>query len=272
MIDAKPNVDPREVAQFDALARRWWDPDGPMRPLHRLGPARMAYLRDTIAGHFGPGYGYGGTGPSGAGRFGTGRAAEGGSDTRAVPLAGLTILDVGCGGGLVAEPLARMGARVTGLDPGAETIAAARAHAVDQGLSIDYRVGRVEDVAAAGERFDVVTCLEVVEHVPDVAGFVRAAATAVRPGGLLVASTINRTLRSYALAIVAAEYVLGWLPRGTHDWNRFVTPDELAIYMRRAGLERPRTTGLVLDPLADVWRLSADTGVNYFAAAAKPVA
>lgn len=245
---ASSTLDPREVAQFDALAREWWDPDGKMKPLHALGPARMAYLRDTIVRH------------------GSGRALTG--DPR--PLVGLRILDVGCGGGLVAEPLARMGAAVSAIDPGAETIAAARAHAAAGGLPIDYRVARIEDIAAAGETFDVVTCLEVVEHIPDVAGFLATTAKAVRPGGLLIVSTLNRTLKSYALAIVAAEYVLRWLPPGTHDWNRFVTPAELAIYLRRAGLEPPRVTGLVLDPIAGSWRLSSDDGVNYFAASAKP--
>ncbi|NJM55748.1 MAG: bifunctional 2-polyprenyl-6-hydroxyphenol methylase/3-demethylubiquinol 3-O-methyltransferase UbiG, partial [Verrucomicrobiae bacterium] len=224
-------LDPREVDAFNALARDWWDPEGRMKPLHKLGPARMGYLRDTIVRHF---------------------AAPAMSGLSVVPaqppLSGLRILDIGCGGGLVAEPLARMGARVTGIDPGREIIAAARAHAVGQGLDIDYRVARIEDVAAAGEVFDVVTCLEVVEHIPDVASFLVSVASAVRPGGLLIVSTINRTMRSYALAIVAAEYVLGWLPRGTHDWNRFVRPDELAIYMERAGVGRPRITGLVLDP------------------------
>ncbi len=248
-------LDPREVEAFNALGRAWWDPTGPMKPLHKLGPARMAYLRDTITRHFAE------PEPS---------QLSANSAPGSAPLSGLRILDVGCGGGLVAEPLARMGARVTGIDPGSETIAAARAHAGGQGLDIDYRVARIEDVAAAAETFDVVTCLEVVEHIPDVAAFLARAAAAVRPGGVLIVSTINRTVRSYALAIIAAEYVLGWLPRGTHDWNRFVRPDELAIYLRRAGVDRPRITGLVLDPIADQWRLSTDDAVNYFAASAKP--
>lgn len=254
-------LDPREIEAFNALAREWWDPEGKMKPLHKLGPARMAYLRDTILGN---------VVPAGKASGSLWDAPVPQAASRAPPLSGIRVLDVGCGGGLVAEPLARMGASVTGIDPGAATIAAAGAHAAGQGLSIDYRVSRIEDVAASSERFDVVTCLEVVEHVPDVGNFLAAAAAAVRPGGLLIVSTINRTMRSYALAIVAAEYVLGWLPRGTHDWNRFVRPDELAIYLRRAGLEQPRITGLVLDPLNDSWRLSTDDAVNYFAASVKP--
>jgi 2-polyprenyl-6-hydroxyphenyl methylase/3-demethylubiquinone-9 3-methyltransferase len=162
-----------------------------------------------------------------------------------------------------------MGAAVTGLDPGAENIAAARAHAGPQGLSIDYRAGTAEELAAEGRHYDVVLCLEVVEHVPDQAAFIRTSASLVRPGGLMIASTINRNLKSYALAIVAAEYVLGWLPRGTHQWERFVTPDELAGYMTSAGLSTPRVTGLTYDLLADAWRLSSDTDVNYLAAAGK---
>jgi 2-polyprenyl-6-hydroxyphenyl methylase / 3-demethylubiquinone-9 3-methyltransferase len=238
-------LDPAEVARFSALANDWWNPAGPMKPLHELGPARLTYLRDEIKRHF---------------------RRETLTDR---PLTGLRLLDVGCGGGLITEPLCRMGGEVCGIDPSGDAINAARAHAAAQGLSIDYRSVRIEDIAAAGETFDVVTCLEVVEHIPDPAAFLATAAKAVRPGGLLIASTLNRTMASYALAIVAAEYVLRWLPRGTHDWNRFVTPEEMAIYFKRAGLEAPRFTGLVLDPLRDRWHLASDTAVNYFASAGK---
>ena len=215
-----------------------------MKPLHELNPARLEYLRDEIKRHFK--------------REATDR-----------PLAGLRILDTGCGAGLVTEPLTRMGATVTGIDPGADTIAAAQTHAASQGLSIDYRCARIEDLATRGETFDAVTCLEVVEHIPDVSAFLTTVAKTVRPGGLLITSTLNRTMASYALAIIGAEYVLGWLPRGTHDWNRFVTPEEMAIYFKRAGLQAPRFTGLKLDPIRDRWHLSSDTAVNYFASAAR---
>ena len=215
-----------------------------MKPLHELNPARLEYLRDEIKRHFK--------------REATDR-----------PLAGLRILDTGCGAGLVTEPLTRMGATVTGIDPGADTIAAAQTHAASQGLSIDYRCARIEDLATRGETFDAVTCLEVVEHIPDVSAFLTTVAKTVRPGGLLITSTLNRTMASYALAIIGAEYVLGWLPRGTHDWNRFVTPEEMAIYFKRAGLQAPRFTGLKLDLIRDRWHLSSDTAVNYFASAAR---
>jgi 2-polyprenyl-6-hydroxyphenyl methylase / 3-demethylubiquinone-9 3-methyltransferase len=238
-------LDPGEVERFQRMADDWWNPNGQFKPLHALTPARIGYLRDTMKGHFG---------------------REGQTDR---PLAGLRVLDIGCGGGLVAEPLTRLGAQVTGIDPGSDTIATARAHAQSQGLVIDYRVTTIEQIAASGETFDCVTCLEVVEHVFDVGAFLASAAQAVRPGGLLIVSTLNRTLKSYGLAIIGAEYILGWLPRGTHDWNRFVTPDEMAIYLKRAGLGVPKFTGLVLDPLRDEWRLSGDTGVNYFAASGK---
>jgi 2-polyprenyl-6-hydroxyphenyl methylase / 3-demethylubiquinone-9 3-methyltransferase len=242
---APATLDPGEVARFQAMAADWWNPTGKFKPLHKLTPARIGYLRDTMKAHF---------------------ARDGQTDR---PLAGLTVLDIGCGGGLVAEPLTRLGARVSGIDPGSDTIAAAQAHAEPQGLAIDYRVMTIEALAATGAQFDCVTCLEVVEHVNDVGAFLTTAASVVRPGGLIIVSTLNRTLRSYGLAIIGAEYILGWLPRGTHDWNRFVTPEEMMIYLKRAGVAPPRFTGLVLDPLRDQWSLSTDVGVNYFAASAK---
>lgn len=243
---AAPSVDPSEVDRFARIAGEWWDPKGKFAPLHRLGPARMTFLRDRIAGHFGR------TLPASR------------------PLAGLSILDIGCGGGLVAEPLTRLGARVTGIDPAADNIAAARTHAATSGLEIDYRAVTAEELAASGASFDVVLCLEVVEHVTDPAAFIALAASLTRPGGLVLASTINRTMKAWVLAIVGAEYVLRWLPAGTHRWDRFVTPDEMARYLAAARLERIAFEGLVFDPLAGRWQLSADTDVNYFAAAARP--
>ena len=244
---AATTVDPAEVDRFRRIADEWWDPDGSFRPLHKLAPARLRFIRDRLARHF--------------------RRADG--DLR--PLAGLTLLDIGCGGGLVTEPMARLGATVTGIDPAAESIAAARRHALDQGLAIDYRAVTVEALVADGARFDAVLCLEVVEHVPDPEAFLALCAGLVRPGGMLIASTINRTVKAWLLAIVGAEYVLRWLPAGTHQWERFVTPDELARYLSRAGLGAAFSEGVVYDPLADRWSLSPDTDVNYMVASAKPV-
>ena len=240
------NLDPTEVERFQALARAWWDPTGKFRPLHQIGPARLTFVRDELARHFG--------------------RETGGLR----PLQDLAILDVGCGGGLLSEPLARLGARVTGIDPGERNVAVARGHAEPQGLAIDYRTATVEDLVATGEQYDAVVSLEVVEHVPDVGAFVRSCADLVRPGGMLILSTINRTVKSYALAIVAAEYVMGWLPRGTHQWERFVTPDELARHIAAAGLAPPRFSGFVYNPLRDAWSLSPETDVNYLASAARP--
>lgn len=249
-------LDAAEVDRFSRIAAEWWDPDGKFRPLHQLGPARLSCIRDRLLAHFA------------ADRGADDTARGGGSGT--VPLAGLTVLDVGCGGGLISEPLCRMGARVTGIDPSTETIEAARAHSAPQGLSIEYRAARAEDLVAAGETFDAVVCLEVLEHVPDPAAFVAMIARLVRPGGVLVLSTINRTLKSYALAIVAAEYVLGWLPRGTHQWDRFITTDELQRHVAAAGLGAAQFDGLGYDPMRDRWTRIADTDVNYMAVAAKP--
>lgn len=239
-------LDPAEIERFNRCAAEWWDSNGKLRTLHLIGPARMTFLRDALVRHFG--------GPQAVMR----------------PLEGLSILDIGCGGGLVCEPLCRLGARVTGIDPGLDNIEAARRHAAGQGLAIDYKVARVEDLAAEGRTFDAVTCLEVVEHVPDPGAFVKTCAGLVRPGGLMLLSTINRTLKAYLLAIIGAEYVLRWLPVGTHQWERFVTPDELARHLQAAGLGPPVFQGLVYRPLDDSWSLAADTDVNYFAAAAKP--
>ncbi len=243
---AGDNLDPAEVKRFADLAATWWDTEGEFKPLHEIGPARLSFIRDAIVRHFG--------------------REPGGLR----PLKGLRILDVGCGGGLICEPLARMGGEVTGIDPGEETIAAASAHALQQGLSIDYRATTIEAVGAGGETFDVVTCLEVLEHVPDPKAFLANCAMAVRPGGLLITSTLNRTMKSYALAIVAAEYVLRWLPRGTHDWNKFLSTDEVAEALAAAGLEDARFEGIVFDPLSGQWRRDGDTDVNYMASAARP--
>jgi 2-polyprenyl-6-hydroxyphenyl methylase/3-demethylubiquinone-9 3-methyltransferase len=242
---AAGNLDDAEIERFQRLAKAWWDPAGKFRPLHQIGPTRLTFIRDELTRHFG-------------------------RDTRGLrPFEDLAVLDVGCGGGLMSEPLARLGARVTGIDPGEKNICIARDHAAPQGLDIDYRVTTAEDLVTAGAAFDAVVCLEVVEHVPDVAAFVATLARLVRPGGILILSTINRTLKAYALAIVAAEYVLGWLPRGTHQWDRFVTPDETARYLAAAGLDAPRFKGFVYSPLKDEWSLSSDLDVNYLAAASK---
>ena len=243
---ASSSVDPDEVARFERMAARWWDANGPMRALHKLNPVRLAYIRDAACRSFG-------------------------RNARApFPLSGLTVLDVGCGGGILSEPLARLGAAVTGLDPAAGNIAVAKLHAEEADLAIDYRGETVEQVAARGERFDMVLAMEVVEHVFDVEAFVAACARALKPGGLLGLSTINRTMRAFALAIVGAEYLLGWLPRGTHQWEKFVTPEELRDAIAAGGLAVIGRRGVVYNPLADQWLLARDTSVNYMMAAERP--
>lgn len=243
---ALPTTDPAEVLKFGRMAATWWDPDGPMKPLHRINPVRLAYLRERIVDRF----------------------DRDGSLLR--PLEGLDLLDIGCGAGLVCEPMARLGATVTGIDPSPDIIAAANLHAEEAGLAVDYRATTVEALCAAGARFDVVLALEVVEHVAEVQAFIRAATGCLRPGGVMILSTINRTLRAYGLAILGAEYVLRWLPVGTHDWERFVRPDELARMTEAAGLVEIDRTGMVFNPLANRWSLSRDTAVNYFLAVGAP--
>lgn len=245
-VPAAGSVDPAEIAKFAAMAERWWDPEGPMKPLHRLNPARLGFLVGRLA-------------------------AQAGRDPGAPkPLAGLRLLDLGCGAGLVSEPLARLGATVVGADATAESIAAARAHAAAQDLAIDYRATTAEDLVAAGERFDAVLALEIVEHVADPAAFLADLGRLVQPGGQLLLSTLNRTSKSFLMAIVGAEWLLRWLPRGTHDWKRFLKPSEVTALLRANGFSLAEITGLVFNPLDQGWRLSArDLDVNYLLAAAK---
>jgi 2-polyprenyl-6-hydroxyphenyl methylase / 3-demethylubiquinone-9 3-methyltransferase len=236
-----PSLDPGEAARFAALADDWWDATGAFGPLHRINPARLEWLRDRLCAHFGR------------------------DPLSNKPLAGLRIVDVGCGGGLVCEPLARLGATVTGIDAVAEGVRAAIAHAEGARLAIEYRVATAEALLAAGESFDAVVSLEVVEHVADRAAFVATLCGLVAPGGALALSTLNRTPRAYALAIVGAEYVMGWLPRGTHRWSKFVRPSELARDLAAGGFRLTGLAGLAYDPAQDEWRLNRDLSVNYFA-------
>jgi 2-polyprenyl-6-hydroxyphenyl methylase/3-demethylubiquinone-9 3-methyltransferase len=239
-------VDQDEIARFSRLADDWWDTRGPMAALHKFNPVRLAYIRDRAAGHFG-------------------------RDPASLDsLAGLRVLDIGCGGGILSEPLARLGATMVGVDPAAKNIAVAQAHAGALGLAIDYRATTAEALAEAGERFDIVLAMEVVEHVTDVGAFIAHTAALVKPGGLLFVATLNRTAKSFALAIVGAEYILRWLPRGTHRWDKFITPAELAVAIEGGGLRVAGETGVVYNLLSDRWQLSRDTDVNYMVVAEKP--
>jgi 2-polyprenyl-6-hydroxyphenyl methylase / 3-demethylubiquinone-9 3-methyltransferase len=238
-------VDADELARFSAFAADWWNPSGPMAMLHRFNPVRLGYVRDLACGHFG------------------------GNPKHVGCLAGLRLLDIGCGGGLLSEPLARLGASVVGADPSRPNIAAARQHAAASGVAVDYRATTAEALADAGETFDVVLAMEVVEHVADVSLFVRRTAAMVKPGGIMVVATINRTLKSFALAIVGAEYILRWLPPGTHRWDKFVTPNELEAALVRAGLRMRDARGVIFSPLDQRWRLASDMDVNYMLAAAR---
>ncbi len=239
-------VDPTEVAKFEAMAAEWWNPDGKFKPLHMLNPCRLDYITSQIATEFD-------------------------RDLVApLPFAGLRILDIGCGGGLLSEPMARLGADVVGADPATRNIPVAQLHAEQSGLTIDYRLTTAEDLAAAGEQFDVVLNMEVVEHVPDPQSFLTACQTLLKPGGLMICSTLNRNAKSFGMAIIGAEWVMRWLPKGTHDWKKFITPDELAELVRKAGLDPVDRKGMVFNPVAWSWSLSSrDLSVNYVTASVK---
>lgn len=244
MESALNTVDPAEVAKFEAMAAEWWNPHGKFKPLHMMNPVRLDYITRQIAAE-----------------FGRDLAAQ-------MPFAGLRLLDIGCGGGLLSEPMARLGAEVIGADAAERNIPVARIHAEAQGLAIDYRHTTAEAMAAAGEAFDVVLCMEVVEHVADPAGFLATCRALLKPGGLMIASTINRNAKSFLAAIVGAEWVMRWLPKGTHDWSKFITPDELANLLRSAGLAPVDRKGFVFNPVSWQWSISdRDLSVNYVMAA-----
>jgi 2-polyprenyl-6-hydroxyphenyl methylase/3-demethylubiquinone-9 3-methyltransferase len=237
------SVDHAEIAKFEAMADAWWDPTGKFKPLHRLNPTRVRFIRDRLAARLGR------------------------DPDEPQPLRGLSILDIGCGGGLLAEPLARLGAEVTGIDAAERNIAIARRHAEAVGEHVTYLPCSAEDLAAQGAQFDAVLAMEIVEHVADLDAFFKAAAGMLKPSGMMVVATLNRTVKSFAFAIVGAEYVLRWLPRGTHDWRRFMRPSELARRLRGHGLDMNELAGVSYDPIADSFSISRDCGVNYMAVA-----
>lgn len=237
------SVDPREIENFTRMANEWWDPTGKFRPLHKMNPIRVGYARDQICTHFGR------------------------DPVAPLPLKGLRILDIGCGGGLLSEPLARLGGTVVGVDAAVKNVGVAQIHAEESGLDIDYRHTTAEALAAAGERFDAIVSLEVIEHVADLDAFLDACCRLLNPEGVMILSTLNRTGRSFAMAIVGAEYILRWLPRGTHSWKKFVRPSELAASLRRAGARMTTVDGMTFNPLSDRWTVTRDLGVNYLAVA-----
>jgi 2-polyprenyl-6-hydroxyphenyl methylase/3-demethylubiquinone-9 3-methyltransferase len=237
-------IDPQEVAKFTAMAEDWWNPHGKFKPLHKFNPVRLAYIRDKLCKQFD-------------------------RDSKSEqPLKGLRLLDIGCGGGLLSEPMARLGAEVLGADAAEANIKTASLHAESQGLEIDYRAITAEQLNAAGETFDAILNMEVIEHVADPQAFVSACAGMLKPEGIMFLATLNRTLKAYALAIFGAEYVLRWLPRGTHDWHKFITPNEMEAMATKAELELVTSTGVSFNPLTDKWTQTGDMSVNYMAVAA----
>lgn len=246
-VPTRPSIDPSEVAKFTAMAEEWWDPKGKFKPLHKFNPVRLGFIRDTIEMHFDR------------------------SSTARKPFEGLRILDIGCGGGLVSEPMRRLGAEMVSVDASEANIKTAMTHAEQSGLDIDFRAGTVEELIEAGEApFDVVLNLEVVEHVADPDQFLKDCASLVKPGGLMIVATLNRTAKAFALAIVGAEYVLGWLPKGTHEFEKFLRPDEIKQPLLQAGLDVDPPQGVSFNPLLDQWRPSGDTKVNYLMVASRP--
>ena len=246
-VTATTTVDPAEIAKFEAMAAEWWDPNGKFKPLHMMNPVRLDYITSQIAAEFDRDL------------------------SQRQPFSGLRLLDIGCGGGLLCEPMTRLGATVVGVDAGGSNIPVAQAHARQSGLEIDYRHKTAEAMAAAGETFDVVLGMEVIEHVADPLGFLTACKQLLKPGGLHVCSTINRNAKSFAAAIVGAEYVMRWLPKGTHDWAKFITPDELYDLLRQAGLDPVDRKGFQFNPVSWKWSLSdRDLSVNYVTTALNP--
>ncbi|GAA5076599.1 bifunctional 3-demethylubiquinone 3-O-methyltransferase/2-octaprenyl-6-hydroxy phenol methylase [Roseibacterium beibuensis] len=240
-------VDASEIAKFEAMAAEWWDPHGKFKPLHEMNPVRLDYITTQIAAEFGRDL------------------------TADKPFEGLRLLDIGCGGGLLSEPMARLGATVIGADAAERNIPVAKIHAEQSGLEIDYRHTTAEALAAAGEQFDVVLNMEVVEHVADPLAYLTACRQLLKPGGLMVCSTLNRNPKSFAMAIVGAEYIMRWLPKGTHEWSKFITPDELYDLIRNAGLDPVDRKGFVFNPIAWSWSISdRDLSVNYVTASIKP--
>ena len=246
MAQVNLTVDPAEIAKFEAMAAEWWDPNGKFKPLHMLNPTRLDYITRQIAAEFGRDL------------------------TMLHPFAGLRILDIGCGGGLLSEPMARLGAAVVGADAAPRNIPVAQIHAQQSGLTIDYRHTTAEALAAAGEQFDVVLNMEVVEHVSDPLAYLTACRQLLKPGGLMICSTLNRNPKSFLMAIIGAEYVMRWLPKGTHEWSKFITPDELYDLIRQAGLDPVDRKGFVFNKLTWVWSISErDLSVNYVTASVK---
>jgi 2-polyprenyl-6-hydroxyphenyl methylase/3-demethylubiquinone-9 3-methyltransferase len=237
---AETTVDPADIERFSRIAEQWWDASGKFAPLHRLNPVRIGFIRDRAAAHWQR------------------------DPLSGMPLKGLSLLDVGCGGGLLSEPMARLGAEVTAIDAGARNIGVASLHAEKQGLKIQYSQGTAEELSLSGAQFDIVLALEIIEHVADVDLFLRSCGRLTKPGGLIFLSTLNRTAKAWALAIAGAEYLLGWLPRGTHDWRRFLKPSEIVNRLRHEGIEAQEIVGVVYSPLGRTWSLnSRDLDVNY---------